>query len=296
MGETKTAATIPFVKDHSSMTVAELYDAWQSSRQDLVNYGFGRLYSYYFDTYLIKRFGERKVNSIPAGEYAAFVNGLSNIKGTRGQEISTASLKQIVRTFRMMFEYGKLEFELNDPSRKAMVANKDKAEKTVFTLDEAEKLRSAASPLDIHHICILMCLYTGITRGEICGLKWKDIDFDNKVLKIRQYTDARGSGGRKLNRDIPIPISIMEQLLPMRQMYQSEDYVLTCSSNPMDISVFRYHYINLLKKAGIKYRKFGTLRNTFAANCLENGMDIDELNRLLGNPNIEVTIRRYVGA
>lgn len=279
---------------NENMTVSQLYDNWIDRRKIVIGYGSGSTYKFYFDNYLLRRFGDREVNLIPKGEYAAFVSALRNIKGTRGQELSTAALKQIVRAFRMMFEFGKNEYGLTNPAEKAKIAHKDNTDSSVFTDEEIDRLENAATLYDIHHISILLCLHTGITRSEVCSLKWENIDIDNSKLKIRRYYDGADNGGRKLNRDVPIPDRLVDQLSIIKSARQAEDYLMTGSGSPMDVSVFRYHYINFLKKAGVEYRKFGTLRNTFAAKCLADGMEIEQLNKLLGNPSISVTIRRYV--
>ena len=111
--------------NNNDMTVGELYSSWIEDRIKTNGNSGGRIYKHYFSTYLLKRFGDRKVNSIPSNEYAVFVDSLSNIKGTQGQVLSSASLRQIVRTFGMMFYYGKTKFGLNDPTQKAAVVHKE---------------------------------------------------------------------------------------------------------------------------------------------------------------------------
>ena len=223
---------------NENMTVSQLYDNWIDRRKIVIGYGSGSTYKFYFDNYLLRRFGDREVNLIPKGEYAAFVSALRNIKGTRGQELSTAALKQIVRAFRMMFEFGKNEYGLTDPAEKAKIAHKDNTDSSVFTDEEIDRLENAATLYDIHHISILLCLHTGITRGEVCSLKWKNIDIDNSSLKIRRYYDGADNGGRKLNRDVPIPDRLVDQLSIIKSAKQAEDYLMTGSGSPMDVSVF----------------------------------------------------------
>ncbi len=279
---------------NENMTVSELYDAWQSNIESIKGYNTGKTYKYYFDNYLIKRFGNQTVNSIPAGEYTAFVKSLNNIKGMRGQVISTSTLKQVVRTFHHLFIYGNKEFGLNDPARNAAVTHKDDSGETIFTADEVKKLKATVSQVDLRHQGIMICLYTGITRTEICELKWENVDLDNGIIRVRHPSGTKTKESRKFDRDIPLPEQLSDYLKLLKQLYHDNDYLLTGIQTPMDVSVFRYHYINLLKKAGIEYRKFGTLRNTYAANCVNNGMDILELHELLDNMSLEITAKRFV--
>lgn len=276
------------------MTVSELYSEWLAYRKKDPKYSTARTYSYYFDNYLLKSFGDTIVNDLAPEDYAEFVSTLKTIKGTRGQDISLSTLNQIIRTFHSLFVFGNAEFGLKDPAGGVKLANRDASRSSVFTEEEINRIRNAALPYDPKHLGILLCLYTGISRSEISGLKWESIDTERRMLLVRNKLTPTGHEMRFLDRDIPVPQWLNDIMKLMKPMFKGSDYLLTGTASPMDVSVLRYHYINLLKKAGVPYKRFSALRNTFAQSCIENGADTKTLHRLLGNQNLNITIERYI--
>lgn len=89
---------------------------------------------------------------------------------------------------------------------------------------------------------ILISLYSGLRIGEVCGLKWEDIDFDNKLIIIRRTVQRvyLGKGRtkviitapktRKSLRKIPISKVLLKKLIPISKNFQPKAYILTRES------------------------------------------------------------------
>ncbi len=161
---------------------------------------------------------------------------------------------------------------------------------------------------NIRKICLLLCLYTGLRVGEVCGLKWEDIDFSNKSLIVKRTiqriknTNPNVKGKTILiestpksetsNRIIPIPDFLINLLYKFKN---KDDYFLLSNSNKLyDPRLFESFYSRVLKKCNIKQNKFHTLRHTFATRCIESHMDIKTLSEILGHSQIETTLKLYV--
>ena len=183
--------------------------------------------------------------------------------------------------------------------------------KTMFILSREEQNileKKLKENINIRKICLLLCLYTGLRVGEVCGLKWEDIDFSNKSLTIKR-TIIRVKNSNKNNtnktyllestpksetskRIIPIPNFIIKLL---KDFKQNDNYFLLSSSEKLyDPRYLELFYTRILKKCNIKNNKFHTLRHTFATRSIESKMDIKTLSEILGHSSIEITLKLYV--
>ncbi|MCI8465907.1 MAG: site-specific integrase [Lachnospiraceae bacterium] len=159
---------------------------------------------------------------------------------------------------------------------------------------------------------ILISLYLGLRIGEVCALRWEDLDIKNGLLSVQRSiqripdsgteTDSSVHAKTKIvidtpkthssSRKIPIP----SFMLPLFQQYQTEKscYVLTGSPNYLEPRMYYRKYKQLLKKCGLEHFNYHALRHTFATRCVENNFDIKSLSEILGHANVATTLQRYV--
>ena len=82
-----------------------------------------------------------------------------------------------------------------------------KKEMTVWSLEESQQFLKAAEA-DPLHIVFLLALTTGMRQGEILGLRWKDVDKDNRILSVTQILTHDGkefdAGAKTLSGQRPI--------------------------------------------------------------------------------------------
>lgn len=156
---------------------------------------------------------------------------------------------------------------------------------------------------------ILICLCTGLRIGEICGLKWEDIDIENKLIKIRhtlqriyvingeqRYTKVQLDSPKtqESNRDIPISNKVYGIVKPLMRIVNKSNYVLSNELTPIEPRTFRNYYKKLLIQLNIPPIKFHGLRHSFATRCIETGCDIKTVSAILGHSNIVTTLNLYV--
>lgn len=150
---------------------------------------------------------------------------------------------------------------------------------------------------------ILLSLYTGLRIGEICGLKWKDIDFTQNVLTVsRTVQRIQTVSGSKLTvtspktasarRSIPIPFYIIKLL--RRFAGTGEVFVLSGTEQPVEPRTMQNRFHAILKKAGLPSINYHSLRHMFATNSLQAGFDVKTLSEILGHASVETTLRAYV--
>ncbi len=180
----------------------------------------------------------------------------------------------------------------------------------VFTMKEQRLIEYAAiTSEDKRAFGILFCFYTGIRLGELCALRWNDIDLEAGTVSItRTLSRVRdlenkdrktalhfGSPkSRKSLRTIPLPAFLLSLLKEKRSLVPNETcYLLSGKPIPLDPRSFQKLFKRVLKAAGLPDRKFHTIRHTFATRALEMGVDIKTLSEILGHSNVSVTLNVY---
>lgn len=178
-------------------------------------------------------------------------------------------------------------------------------EAETFTKSEQSKLLAClCASMDRFRLAALLCLFTGLRLGEICALKWTDIDFANKTLTVvrtvqRLYVDDCGKKtalvetapkSARSRREIPLQDAIIKLLVD----YQNEKEYVFGGDRPLDPRTMQNHYKKILEEAGVPYRNFHTLRHTYATNCIEGGVDVKSLSEMLGHSNVKITLNYYV--
>ena len=233
---------------------------------------------------------------------------MSNFIKIKKEEGITTSLKEMLVRVKSILKYTQKKYSINfdfDFSS-GYVARVQKLE--VFTEKEKHKLEKyITSTKDIRHLGVLISLYTGLRIGEVCGLKWKDIDLENKEISVertiqRLYIEKGTSKvvntlpkTIKSVRKIPISKTLIDILSTTKKQYDSECFVIT-GEKDRSYEPFSYRnvYKKLLKDCGLQYRKYHCLRHFFATRCIKVGMDIKSLSEILGHSNIGTTMNIYV--
>lgn len=171
--------------------------------------------------------------------------------------------------------------------------------------EQARLMQFLHNNMDISKAGIFLCLSTGLRLGEVCALKWEDIDIEQKILHVNRTVQRIESkdGFQKTalletppkssfsNREIPISDSLLQILAHFRKTEQG--YVL-CAHKPMEPRTYQNHFKRYLQTINAPSYNFHTLRHTFATNCIDNGMDIKSLSEILGHSDVQITLNRYV--
>lgn len=157
---------------------------------------------------------------------------------------------------------------------------------------------------------IMLALQTGLRIGEICGLKWEDIDFENNTLDVNrtvlriQIEDTSGRKteivevtpkSNKSQRKIPITNSLRKELLALQKI-STCDYVISNKNKALEPRTIAYRFQIIRKKIGLEQFSFHSLRHTFATRCLEAGGNIATISSLLGHSSIKMTLDCYTNS
>lgn len=202
-------------------------------------------------------------------------------------------------------------------------------ERRVLTRDEQKLFKEyAKDSLYFNAYCLV--LETGLRAGEVGGLKWEDVDFENKVLNVKRtlLQDAKKGGfyfglpkSKQSKRKVPLTneaISILknQKILQNKLKMKSKDWndgwnglvFTTINGNPVGSSTFRMMMIRIINNINLdrkcsnedgiyeefKHAYMHALRHTFATRCIENGVQPKTLQKILGHSTLAVTMDLYV--
>lgn len=188
-----------------------------------------------------------------------------------------------------------------------------------FTKEELQKFLDVAKDDQFNNLFVLD-LHTGLRKGELLALQWKDIDFKKGVLHVERSIGRIGKPGEKGTkivvsstkteagkRDIPFSGEIIQLLkahkatqnerkLALGQLYTDKDYVFDNGyGKPVEARWFHSKLKMLLKKAGLREDiRIHTIRHTFGTMLAQAGENPKNLQELLGHSDIRTTLGTYV--
>lgn len=263
-------------------------------------------YSKYYQTvvnYINPYFNQVKLKDINTALINSFIEHLLYTRF-----LAPRTIKDILVVFKMITKHisdehnVELKFKINTPKI---------TKKPIRVLNENEFNSLNDFLLKDINLCklgVLIVMSTGLRLGEICALKWKDIDLNNGLLyvegtmqrikvhdndNIKTKIIVQSPKTESSRRTIPIP----ENLIPLLRKYCVNDscYVLTGESDKIiEPRSLERIFKSYSRKIGIKDIHFHTLRHTFATMSVESGFEIKCLSEILGHSNIQTTLNKYV--
>lgn len=163
---------------------------------------------------------------------------------------------------------------------------------------------------------ITLLVYTGIRRGELCGLEWKDIDFENQVMHVVRSAQYIGnktmitkepktkSGIRHFSLSIHACILLkkykrwqLEQKFNAGDQWTESDRLFTSwNGKPIHPDTITDWFSKFIKRSGLPYVTLHSLRHTNATLMIAEGTDVCTVSRRLGHANTATTLNIYAHA
>ena len=131
-------------------------------------------------------------------------------------------------------------------------------------------------------------LNTGMRKGELEHLEWKDVDFDRRKLKIKVKENWRP---KTTEREIPINAGLLVVLKEHKKVKSGPLVFHDGKGQPIEPNSLRKKLMAITKKCGFPdVTKIHTLRHTFASYLVMNGVDLPTVKKLMGHSNIDTTM------
>ena len=218
--------------------------------------------------------------------------------------LSAGYVADIVILFKSVLKYGEKRHNIKNNISEVILPKKKRAEISLPDSVQRKRLEKwLCDNMNMTSAGIMLCMYTGIRLGELCALKWSDIDISGKTLSVSKTIQRISCPhGTKLVitepksassvRVVPIPDRVVKLLTKFKA--EGDCFFLSGMEKPVEPRTMQYRFKSVLKKAKLPSIHFHALRHVFATNCVEMGFDIKTLSEILGHSGVEITLNRYV--
>lgn len=188
------------------------------------------------------------------------------------------------------------------------------AEKTPWTFEEIKTfLKHSLISLPFCHNVVTIAAFTGMRKGEIFGLRKQDVDFEKKIINVKQSIHETSSHGIEIGgpktktskRPIAVDDNVIKAIksqlrrnselkLAMGPGYKDNDLIFCRDDGqPYRPSSINRPFNRLTKKAGVPQIRFHDLRHTHATLLLELGVNPKLIAERLGHSNVKTTLNIY---
>lgn len=224
-----------------------------------------------------------------------------------GKTKTYSQIKKVNKLLKQFFSYAESEgFILKNPCNNVTIPNKTdkKSSKNnieYFNEKEIKQLKKAFKGHKLENL-ILTALGTGLRQGELLALKWENVNLKEKYLEVKESVKKvyvfDDLGNKSLEtvysspktknsiRKVDLPDKIVNIL---SNIERKSEFVFSEDENPISAKTVFGNWKKVLKDNNIEYRKFHSLRHTYATMLLSRGVDLKTVQDLMGHSDITIT-------
>lgn len=299
----------------TKMTLDEWYDKWINTCKSHCRSTTKRTYEIQYNR-LREKLGWRKLNSLN-------LIVLQDVFNELGSDKSRSDCKALLVD--ILNRAVEADLLIKNPALgiNPIIDGRIQTEKRILSREEIDILLKNAKDGMLYPI-LVVALGTGMRAGELFGLTWDCVDFDNRIITVNktltylpgdgitaqyEFHKPKTSAG---NRIIPMTQKVFDALSVQKVRKDNiatlfapregfEDLVFTSkTNNPINAANFKesinYIVARINREHPETYFEHLTphgLRHTFATNCIENGMEPKVLQKILGHNSLEMTMDLY---
>lgn len=277
----------------------------------------------YFSDRVYKAVGHMRMDKITTRTIQKFITQLTETPkidqhGDTVEYLSPKTIKNYISFISSVFDFAvKQQIISSNPCRNVSLPTVVQKERNVYTMDEIQQILDWFEEEKDEHFSFVMfftlAIFTGLRRGELLGLEWKDFDFENCLMDVRRnslwtkekgiYTDTPKTKGSI--RMLKIPCELANQLLEYKKF--QDDYKISlgdkwiecdrlftkADGSPMSVRAPRRFLENFCKKHNIRYCNIHSFRHFNASVLISNGVDVKTVQACLGHNDANTTLNIY---
>jgi len=270
-----------------------------------------------------KAIGHLRMDKITTRTIQKFVTQLTHEKklNAKGEEIGTLAPKTIknhISFISTVFDYAvKQQMITSNPCKNVTIPKPNPKEREIYTLDEVQQMLELfehESEANFKYVIFFtLAVFTGLRRGELLGLEWKDFDWDNSLMTVSRtsewtkekgiYTDTPKT--KSSNRVLKLPAELISQLLRFREW--QNDYKINLgdkwiehdrlftkwNGEPMGIRSPYKFFEKFCKRTGMRFVNIHSFWHFNASAMILNGVDVKTVQACLGYNDVNTTLNIY---
>lgn len=278
-------------KVHHRTPLNRVADEWIRDVEKRVTFNTMKGYSSAYKK-IVTDWEDTPMEEITAQQVTSWLNTYSRF--------AQKTIKNILLVFREIYEFAYVNYGVqNNPSLHLKAPRGKGKKERAFPSEEDikivnENVYDVNGKVDTYALMAYMALYTGLRRGELCALQWKDIDFDKKTIRVSKSVywtndhvphikEPKTNAGI---REVPIMDALYDILYPLKK--RPSEYVFgLLHSYQIDKGFARYQ-----KETGLGVTLHG-LRHGFASILYKNNVDIKTAAYVLGHAQSSTTLEIY---
>src|SRR3954471_8330701 len=285
-----TSARVPRLADYAAV--------WLDGLEGLVLLSTVEAYSGRLERQVLPRLGDRRLDEVAVDDILALISDLRK-KGYSGTTIAV-TLTPLSRLFANAVRRGLIEANPVSKLDRSERPRVSRQERPVLSPEEVGRLLEAARPC--FRTLLATAILSGLRQGELLGLHWRDVDFDNELIHVRTALNRKRRDvppkTQRAVRDVILMPALAEALRQHRtetSFDQPDDYVFTTRTG----TPHHAPHIGLralkpaLEKAGLQPVRWHDLRHTFASLLIAGGANIIFVSRQLGHTSSQITLGIY---
>lgn len=289
------AASTKVVQAPSTLTFRELATQWQTTVLPTYKHSTRKNRMFFARKHLIPRFGDMVAAKITRQQVQAYVTDLVNA-GYAPKTIDNLH-DALSAVFRTGVEWGHF---VENPARGVRLPKlRTVRPRWALTTDQAARLLQALNPLT--QTMVGLAVLTGIRRGELFGLRWRDIDEERQLVTIREAVYDGVFDTPKTDAAVrQIPLSEAALLLIARWKTKAKDthpeslVFATRTGTPLDPGhMLQRQIFPACKTLGLPRATWLTFRRTYSSWSHEQGVPGKVVAQLMGHTNIDTTLNVY---
>ena len=301
------------------MKFREIVAPWLSRKEATVKPSTYAVYTCNVHSYLMPKFGDAELDGIDEDMVQAWIGEMA----ASGLAYRTCKCRVVALKNAMRFAEKKgwrkagIRMDVvfprrftDEDERRGLALTQETCDAIVKAVDKEIECKSWHNTNVNNRVGVVISLFTGLRIGEVCGLKWEDVDLDEGVVHVRRTVQSNyvylpdGTGMSKVSvgspksrtsrRDVPICAPLRARLERLDRPADGTAYFLTGTQSPPLPRTLRSSMELLLARYGIEEFNFHRLRHTFATRCIEAGVDAKTTSELLGHADVNITLNLYV--
>lgn len=294
------------------MTITEVFKYWAKGKQRQVKESSFSNYYHHYIRHILPNFGSMDVASIDKHIVRDFVYKQLEVNASK-------TVKDILILLKMIMKYAAEEFDIAIHSLEWGIvwpsSNIENHKIERYTPKQVRMILDYAfeNPSNAA-LATIIALTTGMRIGEICALKFSDIDLANGIIHITRTVERimcvpregetvekktkiieSSPKTKSSRRDVPMTPKLKKLIKAFMSVARPDYYVASGNNKLCEPRILRCQSARLVRRSGVEtVLKFHAFRHTFASTLIEQKIDPKTVSSILGHSDVSITLNLYV--